>query len=280
MESNQKKVAIVTGSSSGIGLESALLLARNGYTTYATMRSPEKGASVIAAAQKDNLPINVIQLDVTDDSSVQNATNHIISESGRIDILVNNAGYGLSGALEDLSMEEIKDQFETNLFGLIRVTQSVLPAMRKQRSGRILNLSSGAGIFGYPGGSAYVSTKFAVEGLSESIAYELEPFGIKVILIEPGFIKTNFSNAAIRARRAQDPSSPYSGMMQKTMVTMMELEKNASPAELVANAILDAATNPNPQLRYLVGKDVESWATSKKNMDDLEFFNMMKKLSM
>ena len=279
-ESNQKKVAVVTGSSSGIGLESALLLARNGYTTYATMRSPEKGASIIAAAQKDNLPVNVIQLDVIDDSSVQNAINHIISESGRIDILVNNAGYGLSGALEDLSMEEIKDQFETNLFGLIRVTQSVLPAMRKQRSGRILNLSSGAGIFGYPGGSAYVSTKFAVEGLSESIAYELEPFGIKVILIEPGFIKTNFSNAAIRARRAQDPASPYSGMMQKTMVTMMELEKNASPAELVANAILDAATNPNPKLRYLVGKDVESWATSKKNMDDLEFFNMMKKLSL
>lgn len=280
MESNQKKVAIVTGSSSGIGLESALLLARNGYTTYATMRSPEKGASIIAAAQKDNLPVNVIQLDVTDDGSVQNAKNHIISESGRIDILVNNAGYGLSGALEDLSMEEIKDQFETNLFGLIRVTQSVLPAMRKQRSGRILNLSSGAGIFGYPGGSAYVRTKFAVEGLSESIAYELEPFGIKVILIEPGFIKTNFSNAAIRARRAQDPASPYSGMMQKTMATMMELAKNASPVELVANAILDAATNPNPQLRYLVGKDVETWATSKKNMDDLEFFNMMKKLSM
>ena len=280
MESNQKKVAIVTGSSSGIGLESALLLARNGYTTYATMRSPEKGASIIAAAQKDNLPVNVIQLDVTDDSSVQNAKNHIISESGRIDILVNNAGYGLSGALEDLSMDEIKDQFETNLFGLMRVTQSVLPAMRKQRSGRILNLSSGAGIFGYPGGSAYVSTKFAVEGLSESIAYELEPFGIKVILIEPGFIKTNFSNAAIKARRAQDPASPYSDMMQKTMATMMELAKNASPVELVANAILDAATNPNPQLRYLVGKDVESWATSKKNMDDLEFFNMMKKLSM
>ena len=278
-ESNQKKVAVVTGSSSGIGLESALLLARNGYTTYATMRSPEKGASIIAAAQKDNLPVNVIQLDVIDDSSVQNAINHIISESGRIDILVNNAGYGLSGALEDLSMEEIKDQFETNLFGLIRVTQSVLPAMRKQRSGRILNLSSGAGIFGYPGGSAYVSTKFAVEGLSESIAYELEPFGIKVILIEPGFIKTNFSNAAIRARRAQDPASPYSATMQKAMVTMMELEKNASPAELVANAILDAATNPNPKLRYLVGKDVESWATSKKNMDDLEFFNMIKKLT-
>ena len=279
METNQK-VAIVTGSSSGIGFESAVLLARNGYITYATMRSPEKDTLIKVAAQKENLPIKIIQLDVTDDSSVQNAINRIISEAGRIDVLVNNAGYGLAGALEDLSVEEIKTQFETNLFGVIRVTQSVLPTMRRQRSGRILNLSSGAGIFGYPGGSAYVSTKFAVEGLSESIAYELEPFGIKVILIEPGFIKTNFSNAAIRARRAQDPASPYSATMQKAMVTMMELEKNASPAELVANAILDAATNPNPKLRYLVGKDVESWATSKKNMDDLEFFNMMKKLSL
>lgn len=278
MENNQK-VAIVTGSSSGIGLESALLLARNGYITYATMRSPEKDTSIKVAAQNEDLPIRVIQLDVTDDSSVQNAMNRIISEVGRIDILVNNAGYGLAGALEDLSMEEIKAQFETNLFGLIRVTQSVLSIMRKQRSGRILNLSSGAGIFGYPGGSAYVSTKFAVEGLSECIAYELEPFGIKVILIEPGFIKTNFSNAMIGARRAQDPASPYSDMIQKTMATARELAKNASPAELVANAILDAATNPNPRLRYLVGKDVESWAASKKNMDDLEFFNMMKKLA-
>jgi NAD(P)-dependent dehydrogenase (short-subunit alcohol dehydrogenase family) len=278
METNQK-VAIVTGSSSGIGLESVLLLARNGYITYATMRSPEKDTSIKVAAQKENLPIRIIQLDVTDDSSVRNAINRIISEAGRIDILVNNAGYGLAGAFEDLSIEEIKAQFETNLFGLIRVTQSVLPTMRKQRSGRILNLSSGAGIFGYPGGSAYVSTKFALEGLSECIAYELDPFGIKVILIEPGFIKTNFSNAMVKARRAQDPASPYSGMMQKTMATTIELAKNASPAELVANAILDAATNPNPRFRYPVGKDVESWAASKKNMDDLEFFNMMKKLA-
>ena len=278
MESNQK-VAIVTGSSSGIGLESALLLARNGYTTYATMRSPEKGTLIEIAVQKENLSLKVIQLDVTNDNSVKNAIDQIISEAGRIDILVNNAGYGLSGALEDLSIEEIKAQFETNLFGLIRVTQSVLPTMRKQQSGRILNLSSGAGIFGYPTGSAYVSTKFAVEGLSECIAYELEPFGIKVILIEPGFIKTNFSNASVRARRAQDPASPYAGMMQKIMSATRELAENASTAELVANTILDAATNPNPRFRYLVGKDVESWAASKKEMGDLEFFNMIKKIA-
>ena len=276
---NDQKVAIVTGSSSGIGLESALMLARNGYIIYATMRSAEKDTSIKTAVQKEGLPIRVVQLDVTDDSSVKNALDHIISEAARIDVLVNNAGYGLGGALEDLSMEEIKSQYETNLFGLIRVTQAVLPIMRKQRSGRIVNLSSGAGIFGYPGGSAYVSTKFAVEGLSESIAYELEPFGIKVILIEPGFIRTNFTNAMVVAKKAQDPTSPYSELMQKMMASASELAKNASDAELVANVILDAASNPNPRLRYLAGKDVESWAAGKKNMDELEFFNMIKGLT-
>ena len=275
---NDQKVVIVTGSSSGIGLESALLLARNGYITYATMRSPEKDTSIKTAVQKEGLPIRVVQLDVTDDNSVKNAVDHIISEAGRIDVLVNNAGYSLGGALEDLSMEEIKSQYETNLFGLIRVTQAVLPTMRKQSSGRIVNLSSGAGIFGYPGFSAYVSTKFAVEGLSESIAYELEPFGIKVILIEPGFIRTNFAHAMVVAKKAQDPASPYSELMQKIMASASELAKNASDAELVANIILDAASNPNPRLRYLAGKDVESWAAGKKNMDELEFFNMIRGL--
>jgi NAD(P)-dependent dehydrogenase (short-subunit alcohol dehydrogenase family) len=243
------------------------------------MRSPEKDTSIKAAVQKEHLPIKVIQLDVNDDSSVKIAIDHIISEAGRIDVLVNNAGYSLGGALEDLSMDEIQSQYETNLFGLIRVTQAVLPTMRKQRSGRILNISSGAGIFGFPGHSAYVSTKFAVEGLSESIAYELEPFGIKVILIEPGFIRTNFGNAIVMAKKAQDSASPYSELMQKTMASMSELAKNASDAELVANIILEAASNPNPRHRYLAGKDVESWAASKKNMDELEFYNMMKSLT-
>jgi NAD(P)-dependent dehydrogenase (short-subunit alcohol dehydrogenase family) len=276
---NDQKVAVITGSSSGIGLESTLVLARNGYTTYATMRSPDKDTTIKAVVHNEGLPIRVVQLDVTDDNSVKNAVDYIISEAGMIDILVNNAGYGLVGALEDLAMEEIKSQYETNLFGLIRVIQAVLPTMRKQRSGRIINISSGAGIFGYPGGSAYVSTKFAVEGLSESIAYELEPFRLKVILIEPGFIRTNFSNAMVMAKKAQDSASPYSELMQKVMANASELAKNASAAELVASIILDAASNPNPRLRYLAGKDVESWAASKKNMDELEFFNMMKSLT-
>jgi NAD(P)-dependent dehydrogenase (short-subunit alcohol dehydrogenase family) len=273
---NDQKVAVITGSSSGIGFESALVLARNGYSTYATMRSPHKDTSIKEAVQNEGLPIRVVQLDVTDDTSVKNAIDHIISEAGRIDVLVNNAGYGLGGALEDLSMEEIKSQFETNFFGPIRVTQVVLPTMRKQRSGRIINISSANGILGFPGISAYVSTKFAVEGLSEAIAYELEPFGIKVILIEPGFIRTNILNAVVIAKKAQDPASPYSELMQKIMANVSEQAKNASDPELVANIVMEAASNPNPRLRYLAGKDVESWAASKKSMDEIEFYNMIK----
>ncbi|MGC1131443.1 MAG: SDR family oxidoreductase [Nitrososphaeraceae archaeon] len=255
---SDQKVAVVTGSSSGIGLETSFVLARNDFITYATMRTPEKDVGIKTTVEKEKLPIKVVQLDITDDDSVGNAIKMITSDAGKIDVLVNNAGYGLGGALEDLSMEEIKDQYETNLFGLIRVTQSVLPTMRRQRSGVIVNLSSGAGIFGYPGGSAYVSTKFAVEGLSESIAYELEPFGIKVVLIEPGFIRTNFANAMVVAKKAQDPASAYSQMMQRIAATSSELAKSGSSADLVAKVILDAVTNPNPSLRYLVGKDVEA----------------------
>jgi NAD(P)-dependent dehydrogenase (short-subunit alcohol dehydrogenase family) len=273
---SDQKVAVVTGSSSGIGLQTSLMLARNGFITYATMRTPERDAGIKTAVEKENLPIKVVQLDVTEDDSVKSAMRTIESEAGRIDVLVNNAGYALGGALEDLSMEEIKAQYETNLLGLIRVTQSVLPIMRRQKSGIIVNLSSAAGIFGIPGASAYNSTKFAVEGLSESIGYELEPFGIKVVLIEPGFIRTNFANAMVIAKKAQNPTSPYSQMMQKIAANSTVATKSGSSPDLVAKVILDAVTNSNPNLRYLVGKDVEDWVASKRSLNETEFFNMIK----
>jgi NADP-dependent 3-hydroxy acid dehydrogenase YdfG len=151
-------VAVVTGSSSGIGFEIALMLARNGFQTYATMRNLAKSENIKSIASKENLPIYIEQLDVTDNKSVTNAIQAIVSKANSIDVLVNNAGYALTGAFEDLAIEEIKAQYETNLFGLIRTTQTVLPIMRKQKSGTIVNISSGAGRFGYPGGSAYAST--------------------------------------------------------------------------------------------------------------------------
>src|SRR5438093_3838851 len=276
---SSKAVAVVTGSSSGIGHETALTLARNGFVTYATMRNHSKAAEIQSIASKQSLPIVVKQLDVTKDESVRNAIQQIVSEAGRIDVVVNNAGYGLTGAFEDLSIDEIKAQYETNFFGVIRVTQAVLPTMRKQRSGKIVNISSGAGRLGYPGGSAYVSTKFAVEGLSESMSYELEPFGIKVVLVEPGFIKTNFAQAMVIAKKSQDSNSPYSQMMQKTASTSSRLAENGSPPDLVAKVVLNAVTTQNPNLRYLVGKDVEEWVKTKNSETNEEFHNMMKNMS-
>ncbi|MGA7369803.1 MAG: SDR family oxidoreductase [Nitrososphaeraceae archaeon] len=229
-----------------------------------------------SVAAKEGLPIHVVELDVTDDKSVQNAIHEIVSNGDRIDVLVNNAGYALTGALEDLSMDEIKAQYETNLFGLIRVTNSVLLTMRRQGFGIIVNLSSGAGIIGYPGSSAYVSTKFAVEGLTESIAYELEPFGIRAIIIGPGLIRTNFANAMKIAKKAQKPNSPYS-QMTKNMSKMVEkLSENASSPELVANVIFDAISAEKPRLRYPAGNDIEGWLEAKSKMSDTEFIGMMK----
>ena len=277
MESSaNQKVAIVTGSSTGIGYETSIALARDGFITYATMRNLKKAENIKSIATKEKLPLYVKQLDVTDDVSVKNAVEAITSETGgRIDVLVNNAGYGLNGAFEDLAMDEIKAQYETNFFGLIRVTQAVLPIMRKQKSGIIVNISSGAGRFGFPSGSAYVSTKFAVEGLSESISYELEPFGIKVVIVEPGVIRTNFGNGLVVARKSQDPNSPYSQMMKKIGTSFEELMKNSSSPDLVANVVLKAVKDENPNLRYLAGKNVEQWLGAKRNMSDEEFYKMM-----
>src|SRR5919109_2259124 len=199
---NNNKVAVVTGTSSGIGHEIALTLARNGFLAYATMRNLKKGENLKLLAEKENLPLKIVQLDVTDDKSVKDAINKVVEENGRVDVLVNNAGYSLTGAFEDLAIDEIRAQFETNFFGVVRVTQAVLPIMRKQGGGgRIVNISSIGGLRGSPIISAYHSTKFALEGLSESMAYEVEPFGIKVVLIEPSLIRTNMLNASVRAKK-------------------------------------------------------------------------------
>jgi NAD(P)-dependent dehydrogenase (short-subunit alcohol dehydrogenase family) len=276
---NQRElVAIVTGSSGGIGLATSLALARNGYLTYATMRNLAKSDSIQSITEKEHLPVRVVQLDVTDEHSIKKAIESILSESGRIDLLVNNAGYGMTGAFEDIAIDEIKALYETNVFGVFRVMQAVLPTMRKQGSGMIINISSGAGRVGYPGGSAYVSSKFALEGLSESMAYEIEQFGIKTVLVEPGFVKTNFGDNVVMAKKAQDPNSPYSQMMMqmKSSSYRRMMVENASDADLVAEVVVEAATAKEPNLRYLAGKDVQQMVAAKKSMSDEEFQKMIK----
>lgn len=236
------------------------------------MRNPEKRPALELGQKKENLPINILQLDVTNEKSVENAIAHIVSQENKIDVLVNNAGYGLMGAFEELHLEEIRQQFETNFFGLIRVTQAVLPLMRKRQSGIIVNISSGAGRFGYPGGSAYVGTKFAIEGLSESLAYEVYPFGIRVVVVEPGFVRTNFSKAVMVAKRTQSPSSQYSTIMKKMSSSFEQMLQNSSPPQLVAEVVLKAVTTKDPDLRYLAGKDVEQWVDQKQKMSYTAIF--------
>jgi NAD(P)-dependent dehydrogenase (short-subunit alcohol dehydrogenase family) len=282
-DNNKKAVAVVTGSSSGIGYETSLLLAKNGFFTYATMRSPDKSNKIINLKQNEKLPLEVLRLDVTDDKSVKEAIKKIVNERGTIDVLVNNAGYALVGPLEELSIQEFKEQFETNVFGVIRVIKEILPIMRKQRHGIIVNISSVAGRTGFPLTSAYVSSKFALEGLSESIAYEIEQFGIKVILIEPGVIKTNFDrNLRIGTGVSTTPTSttngrdsPYTDITKKRIAGFKPRFENGLPPIEVAKVILRAITstskNVPPGSRYLVGEDAFKLMEIRKSKSDKEF---------
>ena len=264
-----KKVALVTGSSSGIGYETALLLARNGFDTFATMRNMNKSKEITEVSNRENLPLRVVQLDVNDDKSVTDAINNILKEKESIEVVVNNAGYGLMGSVEDSSLDEIKSQFETNFFGAIRVMQRVIPIMRKQRSGTIVNVSSIAGRIGFPMGSAYVSSKFALEGLSESISYELKQFGIKIILIEPGVIKTNF--ALVTPKKAVNTNSSYSQLMNKLEENLFSTIANGTSPKEVASVILRSITEASPEHRYLVGNDAVELINARKNNADEEF---------
>ena len=270
---NKKKVAVVTGSSTGIGFETSLLLARNGFYTYATMRDLDKSKAITNITQKEKLSLEILQLDVTADKSVKEAINNITNEQERIDVLVNNAGFALVGAFEEISIEEFKEQYETNVFGVIRVTQAVLPIMRNQRCGTIVNISSIAGKIGFPLTSAYVSSKFALEGLTESMAYEIEQFGIKVILIEPGVIKTNFNNnLKIGKRVAKNQNSSYKEMTQKRITGFQPRFESGTPPVDVAKVILKAITSENlSKLRYLVGNDAFKLIKIRNNISDKEF---------
>ena len=278
-------IALVTGSSAGIGFETSLALARDGIHTFATTRHLQKGSIIETITDKESLPLRVIEMDVNDEDSVERTIMKIIDEKKRIDILVNNAGYGLFGALEDISLNEIREQFETNYFGAIRIMKQVIPTMRKQRSGIIINVSSIAGIVGIPGECIYSSSKFALEGLIESISYELRPFGIKMVMIEPGVINTNFvrnikfpNKAKYRSTQAEgeidDSLSYYSGTVDAFLSHYYPLMKNAPPSTLVSAKVIEAVNNaynsPQSLFRYQVGDDSKCLAACKKLMSDAQ----------
>ena len=271
-----EKVAIVTGSSSGIGFETSLALAREGYFTYATMRDTTKSNKIKEIAQKENLKINVLELDVDDEKSVKSAIAQILDQKQRIDVLVNNAGWGLWGCVEDVSVDEFKEQFETNFFSIIRLIQEVAPAMRKQGSGTIVNVSSVVGRIGFPASPAYISSKFALEGLSESLRFEFAPFGVDVIIIEPGVIKTNFMKNMKMAKKSE-LDTVYKDITTKVVSGVKMMVEMGTPPKEVANTIVKAIKDKKPLPRYVVGNDALMFLEAKKSKTDIEFENYLKK---
>ncbi len=262
----------MTGSSSGIGYETSVLLARNQIKTYATMRNMSKSNGLREIASKEKIPLNVAQLDVNDDLSVNTAIDKIVRENGRIDILVNNAGYDLFGSLEESSLEEIKQQFETNVFGVIRTTKAVIPTMRKQGNGTIVNISCVDGTVGlFPFETAYHASKFALEGFTESLRHELADFNIHIILIEPGGISSNFSMNIKTAKGFDSNKSPYAKLAQQVLQGFESiLAAYSSHPSKVAHTILNVLNSPNPELRYPVGKDAESIFKARAELSDKE----------
>jgi len=271
-----EKVAVVTGTSSGIGFETALALAREGYYTYATMRNTTYGNKLKELASKENLKIDVLELDVDNENSAKTAIKHILDQKQRIDVLVNNAGWALWGCVEDVSVDEFKTQFETNFFSIIRLIQEVGPTMRNQRSGTIVNISSVVGRIGFPASPAYISSKFALEGLSESLRFEFAPFGVDVIIIEPGVIKTNFMKNMKMAKKSE-LDTVYKDITTKVVSGVKMMAEMGTHPKEVANVIVKAVKDKKPLPRYIVGNDAVMFLEAKKNKTDMEFENYLKK---
>ena len=271
-----ENVALVTGCSSGIGLETAVALAREGHFTFATMRNLKKAETLEKIVKDENLPISILELDVDNKESMDNAIEKIMEQKGRIDTLVNNAGWGMWGTVEDVSIDEFKEQFETNFFSIVRMIQKIAPIMRKQKSGSIVNVSSVAGRIGFPVSPAYISSKFALEGLSECLRFELSPFGINVITIEPGVIKTNFFDSMKMAKKS-DSNSVYNDITSKVISGVKMMAEMGTEPKEVANAILKSINDKNPLPRYIVGNDAMMFLEAKKMKTDIEFENYIKK---
>jgi NAD(P)-dependent dehydrogenase (short-subunit alcohol dehydrogenase family) len=244
-----KKIVLITGASSGIGEATALQLAELGYTVYAAARRVERMSDLADRG------IRTRAVDVTDDGSMVTLVEAILADTGRIDVLINNAGFGLYGALEDVPIEEARRQFDVNLFGLARLTQLVLPQMREQRDGYIVNISSMGGKIWEPLGSWYHASKFAVEGLSDSLRVEVAEFGIKVVIIQPGTIRSEWSGIAADQLEATSANTAYARQAKMVGAGLRGVDhmRLASGPEVVAEAIAKAVQSPRPRTRYVVG---------------------------
>ncbi|WP_036824267.1 oxidoreductase [Pontibacillus yanchengensis] len=262
-----QKTAIVTGASSGFGLLITVELAKRGFLVYATMRNLEKSHHVTEAVPSADVlsRIQFEPLDVTNHDSIEQF-KQFIKTLKRVDVLVNNAGYALGGFSEEITIDEYRAQFETNVFGTMAVTQTVLPTMRKQKSGTIINMSSISGLIGFPGISPYVASKHALEGYSESLRLELKPYGINVAIVQPGSFKTNIWTTGKQiSERSLQETSPYYNYMEKIEAEMKAGEENLGEPQDVAELVASLAEKRKIKyLRYPVGKGVRNMMRLKK----------------
>jgi NAD(P)-dependent dehydrogenase (short-subunit alcohol dehydrogenase family) len=256
----EDKIAVVTGSSSGIGLLTAVELALNGYRVVATMRDPDRSGRLEEAAQKAAVreKIELRRLDITEFDSLPDAVDEIVRDHGRIDVLVNNAGFSVAGFGEDLQLHEYRKQLETNFFGNVAMSKAVIPTMRRQKSGHIIQVASVAGRVGQPMLSAYSASKFALEGFSESLRIETHSLGIRVSVVEPGAFDTDiWERNVLIAEKALHPDSPNKERSQRFSEFVKSSANHRKDARDVAKLIVRIANNPNPKLRYLIGTDAK-----------------------
>ena len=263
------KVYLITGASSGIGAAAARLLLAQGHIVYGAARRTERLQQLIEAG------LHPLRMDVSKDEAMVAGIDQILTTHGRIDGLVNNAGYGEYGALEDTPIADARYQFEVNVFGLARLIQLVLPHMRAQRSGRIVNVSSIGGRIGEPHGAWYHATKFAVEGLSDSLRMELKPFDIDVVVIQPGAIRTEWNGIARQKLLETSGDTAYGPVVHQHVKMLEEADSQAAPPEVVGKAIATALTAPRPKTRYVVGSGAKPILFMRKMLTDRWFDKLM-----
>lgn len=263
-----KKVVLITGASSGMGKDFSLRLLKAGYIVYGAARRTERMSDIEDAGGY------AIKLDITDDLSIQEVVDQIIKQQGHIDVLINNAGYGSYGAIEDVPVEEAKRQFEVNIFGLARLTQLVLPHMRKQHSGKIINISSIGGKIHTPLGGWYHATKHALEGLSDCLRFETKQFGIDVVIIEPGGIESEWGGIALNSAMERSGNTAYAETA-KGFKKIMETYKKQAPPAVITDLIMKAITANKPKTRYSAGTAAKPMLFLRKILSDRMFDNLI-----
>jgi short-subunit dehydrogenase len=268
-ESEMSKTVLVTGASSGIGKATAIYLAQNGYKVYGAARRAEK------LRELEKYGIKPIPMDVTKDESMVASINQILEESAGIDVLINSAGLGSYGALEDVSMDEAKNQMEINLFAVARLIQLVLPSMRKNQYGKIVNISSIGGKVGLPMGSWYHASKFAIEGLSDSLRNEVRQFGIDVLVIEPGGTKSEMVEIGARELKRVSGQTAYAGLANSLDKMYTAIEKSASEPLVIAKLIKKGIEAKNPKTRYIGGKMAKPMLFMRRILSDKLFDKML-----